>query len=73
MTYDNVFGIMDDLFAETSTGKKQKKEGPKKGATKQKSQLHYIQVQKTGQGPGKIYLIGRRTAADAARLGGGQK
>ena len=71
MTYDNVFGIMDDLFAETSTGKKQKKEGPKKGATKQKSQLHYTQAEGIRQDTRGLYLVGRTAHAPAHRVRGG--
>lgn len=66
MRYDNVFGVMDELFP--AEEKETKKEGPQEGP-KQKSQLHYTQAAKKGQEG--LYLVGRTAHAPTHRMRGG--
>lgn len=67
MRYDNVFGVMDELFP--AEEKETKKEGPQEGP-KQKSQLHYTQAEGIRQVPRGLYLVGRTTPTPATGLGG---
>lgn len=62
MRYDNVFGVMDDLFP--TEEKETKKEGPQK-RSRAKSQLHYIQAEGIRQDTRGLYLVGRTAAAPA--------
>lgn len=68
MRYDNVFGVMDELFP--AEGKETKKEGPQEGP-KQKSQLHYTQAEGIRQDTRGLYLVGRTAHAPAHRVRGG--
>lgn len=62
MRYDNVFGIMEDLFP----AQEAKKESPRTEGSKQnKLRLHYTQIPAKGQVPGGLYLVGRTAAAPA--------
>lgn len=67
MRYDNVFGVMDDLFP--AEEKETKKESPSKKEPNKKLQLHYTQAAKKGQEG--LYLVGRTAHAPAHRMRGG--
>ena len=71
MRYDNVFGVMDDLFVETSPEKETKKESPSKEEPNKKLQLHYTQAEGIRQDTRGLYLVGRTAHAPVHRVRGG--
>lgn len=63
MRYDNVFGVMDDLFP--TEEKETKKEGPQEEEPRKRLQLHYTQAEGIRQDTRGLYLVGRTAHAPA--------